>query len=183
MIYLDIETSGMNINTNQILSIGAINFNNERNTFYSECYLEENKSTAEEALKINGFTREQIRDKNKDSLKNLLIKFIDWLESIGQKEKCVVIGQNVFFDKYFIDYACEEQNISFKLSHRVIDLQSCVYTYCKLNNISTPSITISSSDIAKILNLPQEAKPHNALNGAKQNLIVYKKLFSKVEPC
>jgi DNA polymerase III epsilon subunit-like protein len=132
------------------------------------------KTYQEEALKVNGFTVEEIHDQRKKDLAELMADFYNW---IPDKEKTIVIGQNVFFDKLFVDKAFKECGIDFKLHHRLIDLHSCVYFYAKKNNIDVDVKNISSDFIANLLGVPVEIKPHNALNGAKQNVLVYNKLF------
>ena len=43
MLIIDIETSGTDVRTHGLVSIGAIEFENPTNTFYGECYLPKNK--------------------------------------------------------------------------------------------------------------------------------------------
>ena len=60
MIVADLETTGLDSRKHSILSIGAMDFENQENTFYGECRIRENSEIDEEALRVNGFTREKI---------------------------------------------------------------------------------------------------------------------------
>ena len=80
MIVVDVETTGVDSKKNSIVSIGAIDFSNPQNQFYQECRVWEGAEIAQQALYINGFTKEQITDKNKPTLKEAIESFIKWCE-------------------------------------------------------------------------------------------------------
>ena len=79
MIVIDVETTGVIPTKHSILSIGAIDFNNPENQFYEECRIWDGAQVMQDgeegmlsALKINGFTKEEIRDSKKKSQKQVL---------------------------------------------------------------------------------------------------------------
>lgn len=67
MIVFDVETTGEDSRKHSIVSIGALEFSNPKNQFYEECRIWEGAEVQEIALKINGFTEENIRDPKKQS--------------------------------------------------------------------------------------------------------------------
>jgi DNA polymerase III epsilon subunit-like protein len=121
MIALDCEMSGLDPVKHSILSIGAVDLENSKRSFYGECFLPENKTFQVEALAVNGFTEEQIFDKSKDSLKQLMEKFYEWLQGCSEK---TLVGQNVSLDRAFLNTAFSETEVPFQFHYRVIDLHS-----------------------------------------------------------
>ena len=67
MIVLDIETTGADPQVNGIVSLGAIDFLHPERVFSAECRARDGIEIDDEALRINGFTREQILDTSKQS--------------------------------------------------------------------------------------------------------------------
>ena len=94
MIVFDMEMSGLDSSENGILSLGAVDFDNQDNIFYGECKLREGALVNKQALEINGFTLEQIKN-NPKSEKELLKEFLKWVPNIEDK---TLSGHNVHFD-------------------------------------------------------------------------------------
>ena len=65
MIVLDIETTGLDPQKHAVLSIGAVDFLQPTRTFYVECFVHDGAQVSDEALHINGFSREQIMIRDK----------------------------------------------------------------------------------------------------------------------
>lgn len=109
MVILDIETSSANPYSGSILSIGAVELENFENIFYGECRVEDGADIQDRALEVNGFTREQILDPNKPTLKELLVRFIEWYGTVNEK---TIGGHNVgYFDLRFIEVACSRHEL------------------------------------------------------------------------
>ncbi len=85
MIVLDIETSSADPHRGSILSIGAVELEKPENTFYGECRLQDGAEIQDMALQVNGFTREQISDPEKPTVRELLVKFIAWYATVAEK--------------------------------------------------------------------------------------------------
>jgi DNA polymerase III epsilon subunit-like protein len=169
MIVLDIETSGEHPSRHSILSIGAVELSNPSNTFYMECGLEEGTAFDQTALDVNGFTKEEITSGKKPALKSVLGEFLKYVEKISER---TVIGYNVAFDQYFLNYYFEVHGFGrFILGWRTIDLHALIYTSMLSRNVEIPTRNGRSgitSDIAlNYVGLPSEPRPHNALTGAK----------------
>ena len=168
MIVVDVETSGMSPSKNCILSIGAVDFNFSQNQFYGECQAEKGKAVSMEALKINGFTFKEIRDKNKQTLEELLKEFYRWMMLIPDR---TFAGQNVDFDRNFINFAFRQYKIPLMIEKRIIDLHSVCFAYMLKNN-KTPLVNkgfsaLNTDRILKYVGLKEREGAHNALEDAK----------------
>src|SRR3990167_7054515 len=62
MIVLDIEATGVEPKKHSIVSIGALDLANPTNRFYMECRVWDGAHIMDEALGVNGFTRQQVPD-------------------------------------------------------------------------------------------------------------------------
>jgi DNA polymerase III epsilon subunit-like protein len=84
MIILDIETSGIDKVRCGIWQIGAIDLSNPKEYFLQEGRIDEKdeivNSGEKPVLEVLGKTEEELRDKKKQSQKQLLINFFKWIE-------------------------------------------------------------------------------------------------------
>lgn len=102
MIILDIETTGLT-NDCGICEIGAIDLNNLENYFLQDCKIDKENIITEGALKVNGRTREQLYDSSKQSQKQLIENYLNWIETKNEK---MFFGQNVGWDISMIQSKC-----------------------------------------------------------------------------
>jgi len=79
-IVLDFETSGLDLNTSGIWQIGAIDLNNPDEFFLEEGRIDEDDLIDNNALEVVGKTEEELRDKNKQSQKQLFERFLNWMK-------------------------------------------------------------------------------------------------------
>jgi DNA polymerase III epsilon subunit-like protein len=116
MIILDIETTGLT-NDCGICEIGAINTEHLSNTFtfLQDCRIDEEDTITEGALRVNGRSLEVLKDKNKQSQKELITNYLDWVEK--QEEK-VFYGQNVAWDITMI----QSKSIKYGLHKKFLDI-------------------------------------------------------------
>jgi DNA polymerase III epsilon subunit-like protein len=114
MIILDIETTGLT-NDCGICEIGAININGNFETFLQDCRIDEGDTITEGALKVNGRTLEQLFDKTKQSQKQLIENYINWVEK--QEEK-IFFGQNVPWDISMI----QSKSIRYDMHKKFLDI-------------------------------------------------------------
>lgn len=131
MIVLDIETSGLTPNEG-IWQIGAIDLNDPRNVFLEEARIDDEDKIDPGALKITGKTEEDFRDKNKQSQKELISNYLDWVSKIDEK---VIFGHNIGWDISMIQTKCFKYNLFEKFAkihrQRGIDL----YTIAQIRNL------------------------------------------------
>lgn len=170
--------SGLNPKEHAICSIGAVDFKNPKRTFYLECCIPKDAKAHPQALEVNGFTEEQIRDESKPSEVEAVKKFIEWCK---ESDEITIAGQNVFFDRSFLLDVCEKNNIYWPFKHRIVDSHSATYAHMRANSFEVPiSDRISSINLdkcAKYVGLTEEPRPHNALTGAKFEAEVFSRLF------
>jgi len=168
MVVVDVETTGLDPKKYSIVSIGAVDFDNPERTFYGECRIYDGAKVSEDALKVNGFTLEEVQDPNKKSLEEIMHEFVSWL---GECEELTMIGQNPSFDRDFINNSFWRAGIDFKFAVRTVDLHSIAFFDHLKRGIDIPHKNkhsdLSLDEIAKYAGLTEEPKPHNALNGAK----------------
>lgn len=193
MIIIDIETTGVNFWENAILSIGALCFDNPEKQFYGECRVDEDDIITEDALKINGFSREDITNKEKQTQKELIKKFLEWLD---KQETRILAGHNVgFFDLNFIKTKAEKHKIDIKTRYRSLDLCSVAQTRFfqinkkflldnfKENGMSLPEVLkfcgIKDERIEiRDGKLVRQGKKHNALEDCKLEAECFSRLLS-----
>ncbi|MDP6387748.1 MAG: 3'-5' exonuclease [Candidatus Pacebacteria bacterium] len=167
MIVVDIEASGVDYNKHSIVSIGALDFSNPTNQFYDECKIWNGAHIDEKALEINGFTKKEITDPIKKPETEIIQAFIAWAKDI---ENYTMAGQNVSFDRDFLQAAARRGHLDWPFAHRVIDVHTLAYMHMTKRDIAPPIKNHHSAlNLDAVLNyvgIPDEPKPHNALTGA-----------------
>jgi len=168
MIVVDMESSGLDALKNSIVSVGAIEFENPENQFYAECRVWDGAHIEDEALAVNGFTREDILDPKKKTDREVVVAFLEW--ALKSKEHTIA-GQNPYVDLFFLERTAYRYHLNWPLAHRILDLHSICFLHMKERGI-VPPVKNGRSDLNldKILNyvgLPDEPRPHNGLRGAK----------------
>src|SRR5689334_18151096 len=103
MIFVDIEATGLDPRTHSILSIGAIDLVNPTRQFYEECRAWDGAHISEEALQVNGFTREEATDPTKKTEGEAVRMFLAWAWEIEGDR--TLAGQNVSFDRDYLQFA------------------------------------------------------------------------------
>jgi DNA polymerase III epsilon subunit-like protein len=181
MIVVDIETSG-NLEPNKIgiWQIGAIELENPENTFLQEARIDESDEIEEIALKVTGKTEEELRDKNKQSQKQLLSNFFDWVKKIPFRD---LIVHNTQFDYSFLYVRAKMYGLDFPFSHQAYDLHSiAAIKYFEINGGFLTEEGNSKMNLSNVLKfcgmederinikegqVIKEGKPHNGLEDAK----------------
>ncbi len=181
MLVLDIEASGLGYDTHSIVSLGALDLDNPTNRFYAECKIWDGAEVSEEALGINGFTDDEVRDENKMTEAELIRNFIDWSEQVAKNK--TLAGQNVSFDRDYVQAACKRAGMEYPFAHRTIDTHSLAWMHHINMGLEAPLDTEhkrSSLNLDAILNycgIPEEPQPHNALTGALSHAEVISRLL------
>ncbi len=179
MIVVDVEASGVEAHKHSIVSVGALDFANPSNRFYEECRVWDGAHIMDDALAVNGFTKEQITDPKKPSEADLAHAFIRWSEGVEEK---TLAGQNVSFDRDFLKYACERAgHTDWPFAYRTIDTHTLCYMHMINRGMQPPVAKKRSAlDLDAVLNycgIPEEPHPHNALTGALSHAEVISRLL------
>ncbi len=168
MIVLDVEGSGLIATKNSILSIGAVDLDDPTNQFYDECRVWDGAVIEDEALAINGFTREEITDPMRKSEAELITAFVAW--ATDRPTYRTLAAQNPSYDLEFVQEACARAGISCPFGKRTIDVHTLVWLHMTMHGVPVPTDKHRSSinlDFAlRYCGIPEEPKPHNALTGA-----------------
>jgi DNA polymerase III epsilon subunit-like protein len=124
MIVIDGEFSGLDHKSQGLVSLGAVDLYNPEKQFYGECRLEPEMTYVEEALKVNGFSVEEIYDPEKQSIKEMITKFNAWLKTCTTPQ--VLIGHNPKSDIDFLVESYKIAGIKYPLGHRSMDTHTII---------------------------------------------------------
>ena len=181
MLVLDIEASGLDYKQSSIVSLGALDLHNPTNQFYAECKVWDGAHISDEALEVNGFSREEVMDESKMSEAELIRNFIDWSKQI--EDDRTLAGQNVSFDRDYVQAACNRAGVEYPFAHRTIDTHSLAWMH-HINRGLKPPVDKehkrSALNLDAVLNycgIPDEPEPHNALTGALSHAEVISRLL------
>ncbi|MFM2374702.1 MAG: hypothetical protein RLZZ234_697 [Candidatus Parcubacteria bacterium] len=189
MICVDIEASGLDPKRDSIVSIGAIDLENPTRQFYEECRVWEGAHISDEALGVNGFSREEVQDPLKKTEGEAVRLFLAWAWEIEGDR--TLAGQNVSFDRDYLQAAALREGLEWDLAHRTIDTHTLAWMHMEKRGRVVPIENHRSKlNLDTILNycgIPEEPKPHNALTGAMchaevtSRLLYNKKLLPEFE--
>lgn len=181
MIVIDIEASGVEYAKHSIVSIGALEFEHPEREFYGECRIWDGAHVMDEALEVNGFTEEEIRDPSKKTESQLAKEFLEWA---NEAEERTLAGQNVSFDRDFLKAAAERAGLNWELAYRTIDTHTLAYMHMAKRGLSIPTANKRSAldldAVLRYVGIPDEPTPHNALTGARSHAeVISRLLFDK----
>lgn len=181
MLVLDVESSGVEAHKHSILSVGALDLAHPENRFYEECRAWDGAHISDEALKVNGFTREQALDPKKQSEADLVHSFLRWSETLEER---TFAGQNVSFDRDFMQYGAQRAgHTKWDFAHRTIDTHTLCFAHMVGRGLVPPvdkkkkHSALNLEAVMTYCGLPEEPKPHNALTGALSHAEVIARLL------
>jgi DNA polymerase III epsilon subunit-like protein len=167
MLVVDVEASGTEHDKHSIVSVGAIDFWNPTRQFYDECHIWEGADIMDEALTVNGFTKEEITDPGKKSEAEIVQGLLAFA---GEMDDRTLAGQNVSFDRDFLKAAAMRAHLDWPLAHRTLDTHTLAWMHMVKRGLTPPVENHRSAlNLDAILNyvgIPDEPEPHNALTGA-----------------
>lgn len=179
MLVVDVEASGIEPWKHSIVSVGALDLANPSNRFYEECHVWDGAHVMDEALAVNGFTREQVTDAKKQSEADLIHAFLQWSDGLEER---TLAGQNVSFDRDFLKAAAERAgHTDWPFAFRTIDTHTLAYMHLIERGLQPPvAHKRSALNLDAVLNycgIPEEPRPHNALTGALSHAEVISRLL------
>jgi len=168
MICVDIEATGIDPRTHSILSIGAVDTEHPSRQFYEECRIWDGAHISDEALAVCGFTREECVDPTKKTEGEAVQLFLAWAWEIEGDR--TLAGQNVSFDRDYLQFASARAGLDWDLAHRTIDTHTLAVMHMVKSGLVPPVANHRSAmnldAILQYCGIPEEPKPHNALTGA-----------------
>lgn len=182
-IVLDIETSGLDMVRCGIWQIGAYDF------MTGEKYLQESRIDDEDeildggkrpVLEVIGKTEEELRDKNKQSQKELLQHFFEWVEKKPMKN---FLCQNPQFDVDFLEIKARKYGLEMPFHHRSFNLHDFAQSkYHQLYGKFLVKEGISDMGLSNILTfcgMEDNRQAHNALEDAKLTAECFSRLLKR----
>ena len=177
MVIVDVETTGTDPRVHSLLSIGAVDFETGEE-FFEECQAFPGAKVEEEATAVNGVGKKEAFDTNKQTDKELVVHFLEWLSKSGDH---TIAGQNPHFDTSFIVATAERYHLNYSIPKRVIDLHSITWAHMIWKGgkppIDSKRSDLNSDKIMEYVGIPAEAHPHIAIGGAKIEAEAFSRLF------
>src|SRR3989344_982993 len=193
MIALDIETSGMNIEKCGIFQIGALEIEGNRE-FFEEARIDNEDLVLDEALKLTNKTENELRDKNKQSQKQMLEKFFQFVEN--SKTKNLLCQNPSALDIPIIAIKAKKYGLKTPFHYRAFDLHTLAQTvyYKKYGKflIKDGKSDMGLSNVLKMVGkeddriqtrdgkIVKEGKEHNAREDARLTAECFKKLVGEL---
>lgn len=188
-IFLDTETSGLNPRIHSLLEIAflVIDLQSGKELCRFESLLlpspQEWEKRDLKSLEINGLNWEKLSEQGRPA-QEVADAIIFLFSSQGiQRKKAVFICQNPSFDRtFFGNLISPETQEKLLWPYHWLDLASMHWALSleKAHQGKGPppwEIGLSKDSIASYYHLPEEDRPHRAINGARHLLTCYKKLF------
>lgn len=170
MIVIDLETSGVNFEKCGIWQIGAIDFETKKE-FFQESRIDDEDIIFERGDKklfdIIGKTEEQLRDKNKQSQKEMLENFFKWC---GRSKIKNFMCENPQFDVAFLEIKALKYGLEFPFSYRAFDFHSIAqlkHLQIKNNFLIDGKSSAGLRLLMPFCGIKDERGFHNALEDAK----------------
>jgi len=188
MIVVDIESSGIFIEKCGIWQIGAVDLETGKE-FLEDSRIDDEDIIVKEACIVTGRSEEEMRDKNKQSQKQLLENFFKWCKEISAD---YIIGHNVQFDIMFLQIKAREYGLKIPYSYRAFDLHTIAQVrYFQIKDIFVikEDEKLGLPDIIDFVGLEderiqlkdgevvKEGKPHNALEDARLEAECFSRLI------
>lgn len=181
MLVLDCEMTGLEPTLHSVVSVGAVDLGNPSRQLYEECRVWDGAKIEDEALAVNGFTREEITDPGRQSEADLVHKVIAFAEGMPDT---TFAGQNVFTDLYFLQHAAKRAgHTAWPFAHRIIDIHTLCWEHMSKRGVTPPldaakrHSALNLEAVARYCGMPEEPKPHNALTGAQYSAEVISRLL------
>lgn len=163
-ISVDIEADGPCPGVASMLSLGAVNVSNTRQTFYGE-FRPITQQYNEESLKFSGFTREQSMEF--PPAVDQMRLFDTWLTNVAEGDRLVFVSDNAGFDWQFVNYYFHSFLGRNPFGHSSLSLTSLYKGYRQDMRASFKYMRKTKHD-------------HNALNDAMGNAEAFAKLLRKM---
>lgn len=166
----DVETTGYDPMTQEIIEIGLVLVNQETleiiNTLDVKVRPEHLETATEDALKFNGYNPADWR--NALTLKEAINLYAE------KTKGAIFCAHNVTFDWSFINEAFKKTGVKDQMDYHRLDLLTMIWL--KYRNSGLQKFRLNEA--AKFLGIAEESKPHRAINGAILAYKIYKQIVS-----
>lgn len=173
---VDVETTALDAERGSLVSIGAEHpLTGE--TFYGQCRVRHGALIEPEAMAVN--MADWIEDGDLPTESELVEKFARWASKRGVR---LIGGKNPAFDVRWLFAAWKRAGRDGRLSfsHRTLDLHSLALAWALVNRPAAVTAEgFKTDDVYRLLGLPPEPHPHNALTGARMEMDAFRVLLGK----
>ena len=163
-VVLDLETTGLQAATDEIIEIGAIQIKNGVAEKTFSCLVQCEKQLPQQIIALTGITEDMLQDRG-IALENALAEFLDF---IGSE---TLVGYNISFDMNFLRAACKRFNRQIP-TNRCIDLLN-------ISRRKVAGVVNYKLDTLASFFLLSERTAHRALEDCKLAHAIYQKLNEK----
>lgn len=167
---IDLETTGLDGNTDEIIEIGCIVFESRTmeilDTIDIKVKPEHIETASPRALEVNGYTEEAWADAM--SLHQAMLLLAEKVQG------ATLMAYNVTFDWSFLKTAFETTGIENPMHYHRLDLLSMAWAIIPHHKVGGWAL----KTVCVYLGLKPEPKVHRAIHGCEASLEVYKKLMS-----
>lgn len=168
MIVVDIECSGGDFVKNGIFQIGALDTDNPNNYFFETCRIDDEDAVEQEAMTITGTDENMLRDKSLQTQKEMLEKFIKWMDVVQTKN---FVCQNPQFDHAFIRCKLSKYDLLNTIPWQAFDLHSVAsLKFLQVRGsllIKENASNMGLSNIIRFCGMEDKRMSHNALEDTK----------------
>jgi DNA polymerase III alpha subunit (gram-positive type) len=166
IIITDFETTGLDSRTQDIIEIGAFKVDQKNlvvsGFFDTKVHIQHPNTISHEALAVNGYTKDSWGDAV--FLPHAIQNFSKFAAD------GVLASWNITFEYDFLAEAFRRVGLANPMDYHRIDIPSIAwFKFSPINKISQDAI-------GALLGLPEEIKPHRALQGAHYALDILRKL-------
>jgi ribonuclease T len=173
-ISVDVEAAGPLPPTYSMLSLGAVDVDNPKATFYIELK-PINDLSVPGAMKVVGRTLQDFAQTGREP-KEAMAAFRDWLASVAKEGKPVFVGFNATFDWAFVNFYFHHYLDENPFGIGGIDIKSY---YMGLNGVAWEDTR--SSRIPKEFKDSSRRHTHNALDDAIEQAGIFQRMRQKSE--
>lgn len=182
-IFLDTETNGLDFSQNKILEIAfcLVDLDSLEIIYTYSAVISHSKEiflrSDPQSLYINGFTYAMLETGKTEQVVTFEIKSIFSQFKI-RRENAVFICQNPSFDRAFFSQLINPyEQEKMHLPYHWLDFASMFFALELTHNRKPWKIGLSKDKIAKYLQMPEEKRPHRALNGVLHLIDCYRKIL------
>lgn len=186
MLWVDVETTGLSARKCAVASIAALANWDTENIFYREIRAWDGAALDPEALRVNGFTSEQLFASERPTEAQVANEFNAWiLKSFDGPP--IICGQNVKFDIDFIGEMYRRTGVALNLKTRFLDTQAVALFLHGAGVIELPfsgNFIKTNLDVIVDAVLPRDSArtgAHNALHDIWLTRNAYWAMMKKVQ--
>lgn len=171
LLFIDLEMTGLNPLTHEIIEIGAVVVNGRtlevEKEYEAKIQPKHIELATAEALQINGYTPEKWRDARP------LVDVLNELNTLASKG--MIAGWNVWVDAKFLEIAYLKENVPWDFDYHVLDVIPMAWEYAQKD----PELKeLRLSALCERIGVPRD-NMHQALADIQTTVAVFKKLVEK----